>query len=213
MNLQKNEQIANRYGLNIRLCDVDDISVVYQVIDFANISSVSIKSDTIFARAGASHEKSVGFYDKIVGEFALTTQILTNDLLCLMAGTAVSWDGTSPIVFKSNLLGQVRTFALLCETVWQSKDGGPHNETLFFHRVVPRVAYNRKYAFSGDAESVTIFFDIMQDTTGRALTRGSESALSANGTIITSYGYVTEDGVWVLDDSASVDGDTVIIKG
>lgn len=211
--LQKNTHIANRYGLNIRLCDANNLDTVYQTIDFANISSIDISGDAVFAHGGAAHEKRVGFYDKLVGELTLSTQILTNNLLCLMTGGTATWDGSSPIVFKNRLLEQVRTFTLIGETVWQDKDGNVYGEQLILHRVRPRIAYNRKYALDGDVASVDIVFDIMQDASGRVLTRGEPKLIAVGGVVMTSYGYVTEDGVWVLENMASVDGDALILNG
>ena len=195
--LQKNTHIANRYGLNIRLCDANNLDTVYQTIDFANISSIDISGDAVFAHGGAAHE----------------TQILTNNLLCLMTGGTATWDGSSPIVFKNRLLEQVRTFTLIGETVWQDKNGNVYGEQLILHRVRPRIAYNRKYALDGDVASVDIVFDIMQDASGRVLTRGEPKLIAVGGVVMTSYGYVTEDGVWVLENMASVDGDALILNG
>lgn len=211
--LQKNTPISNRYGLNIRLCDANNLDIVYQTIDFANISSIDIKGDTVFAHGGAAHEKKVGFYDKLVGEFTLSTQILTNDLLCLMTGGVASWDGSSPIVFRNRLLEQARTFAILCETIWQDKNGHAYSERLTLHRIRPRIAYNRKYALDGDVANVDIVFDIMQDAAGQVLTRGEPKLIAVGGVVMTSYGYVTGDGVWVLGDIASVSGDALILNG
>lgn len=211
--LQKNTHIANRYGLNIRLCDANNLDTVYQTIDFANLSSIEISGDAVFAHGGAAHEKRVGFYDKLVGEFTLSTQILTNNLLCLMTGGTTTWDGSSPIVFKNRLLEQVRTFALIGETVWKDKNGNVYGEQLILHRVRPRIAYSHKYSGDGDVASADIVFDIMQDEAGQVLTRGEPKLLAVGGTLMTSYGYVTDDGVWVLGNMASVDGDALILNG
>lgn len=211
--LQQNAGIANRFGLNIRICDANDIDIVYQTIDFANVSSFNLSGDVVFATGGAAHEKRVGFYDKIVGNFTLSTQILTNSLMCLMTGAAGAWDGTSPIVFKNRFLEAVRTFTLIGETVWKSADGKVYGEQLILHRVVPRIAYNRKYALDGDVASVDIVFDIMQDAAGRVLTRGEPKLIAVGGELMTSYGYVTDAGTWVLDGLASIDNNTLIING
>ena len=209
----KGLNLANRYGLNLRICDSNDTSKIYQRIDFANISSFDLNGDTIYARGGARQEKRIGFYDKLVGEFTLSTQILTNDLLCLMSGRTATWDGSSPIVFKNRFLEQPRTFTLIGETVWQDKDGNVYGEQLILHRVKPRVAYNRKYALDGDVASVDIVFDIMQDELGQVLTRGEPKLLVIGGALMTLCGYVTENDVWILENMASVNADTLILNG
>lgn len=171
-NLPKDTRIANRYGLNIELYEANTDKLC-QRIDFANISSINLEGGTVFAHGGASHEKRVGFYEKVVGEFTLSTQILTNDLLCLMTGGVSRWDGSSPIVFRNRLIGRSNVFRLSCDTVWQDKDGNVCDEVLVFHRVRPRVAFGKKYSGEGDVASVDIVFDIMQDANGDVLTRDS----------------------------------------
>lgn len=211
--LQKDTQIANRYGLNIRVCDANDIDVVYQTIDFANIGSIDIKGDSVFAYGGALHEKKVGFYDKLVGEFTLSTQILTNNLMILMTGGAALWDGKKPIVFKNRHLDGVRMFAIIGETVWQDATGNVYSEQLIIHRAKPRIAYNRSYELNSDVASVDIVFDIMQDVSGKVLTRGEPKLIAIGGTLMTQFGYVTPEGEWVLGDVACVSDDALILNG
>ena len=211
--LQKDTRFANRYGLNVRLCDADNLDIVYQTIDFANISSIDISGDIVFAYGGADHEKRIGFYDRLVGEFTLSTQILTNDLLCLMTGGTATWDGFSPIVYRHRLLEKVRTFALVGETVWKDSDGNVYGEQLIFHRVRPRISYAHKYSGDGEVSSADIVFDIMQDAAGQVLTRGEPRLLAVGGTVMTSYGYVTEDSVWMLGTIASANEDALILNG
>lgn len=210
--LTNNTRIANRYGLNLRLCNADDFSIVYQTINFANISAVDMSGGTVFARGGTMRENRVGFYDNLVGQLTVSTQILTNDLMCLMTGRAAKWDGSRPIVFKNHLFDKPRSFALIGDTVWRDKKGNIYHEQLTFHKVMPRIAYNRKYAGDGDVANVDIVFDILQDASGQILTRGEPQLDISGSTLITSYGYVTEDGVWVLENMASVDGDTLILE-
>lgn len=170
--LQKNTRIANRYGLNIRICDADNHELVYQTIDFANITSIDFKGDTTFARGGAERQKAIGFYNNIVGEFTLSTQILTDNLLCLMTGRLTDWDGKSPIRFCNRPLGAQHKFAIVADTVYRDADGNTHSELLTFHRVVPRIAYNRQYEGAGDVFAVDIIFDIMQGADGQVFTIG-----------------------------------------
>ena len=211
--LQKNTQIANRYGLNISLCDAYNPDTVCQTIEFANISSVNIEGGTTFARGGAGREKSIGFYDNIVGEFVLSTQILTNDLLCLMAGGGDSWDGESPIVFKNRFLEKPRIYVLKAETVWQDKEGNVYSEFLTIHRTRPRVAFGRNYSGETDVASVDIVFDIMEDNAGRVISRrGDESGLDVivvEENLIAPFGYVDENGVWFLNADASITAETL----
>lgn len=211
--IQKNTKIANRYGLNIRICDSNDTSKVYQTIDFANISSLDLSGDTVYARGGARQEKRIGFYDKLVGEFTLSTQILTNDLLCLMTGSTGNWDGESPITFKSRLLEKVRTFTLFGDTVWKDEDGNVYAEEIVLHKVRPRIAYNRSYDGSGDVASVDIVFDLMEDENGLVFSTGKGSELNVvAGTLISTYGAVDINSVWDLGTEGVVE-DNVLYLG
>ena len=79
--LQKDTQLSSRYGLNLRLCATNDLDKIYQRIEFANISSASLDADAVFATGGAIHKRKIAFFDGIVGELTLTTQILTQDFL------------------------------------------------------------------------------------------------------------------------------------
>lgn len=211
--IQRDTQIANRYGLNIKICDYEDSSKIYQIIDFANISSLDLNGGVTYASGGAKREKQIGFYDKFIGEFTLSTQILTKDLLFLMTGGGGNWDGVSPIVFKNRLLEQPRSFTIIAETVWQDKNGNIYGERLILHKVRPRIAYNYSYGISGDVASVDIVFDILQDLSGKVLTRGEPKLLVVGGTLMTSYGYVTEYDVWVLENMGSINVDTLILNG
>lgn len=211
--IQKNTKIANRYGLNIRICDSNDSSKVYQTIDFANISSLDLSGDTVYARGGARQEKRIGFYDKLVGEFTLSTQILTNDLLCLMTGSTGNWDGESPITFKNRLLEKVRTFTLFGDTVWKDEDGNVYSEEIVLHKVRPRIAYNRSYDGSGDVASVDIVFDLMEDENGLVFSTGKGSELNVvAGTLISTYGAVDANSVWDLGAEGVVE-DNVLYLG
>lgn len=201
-------QIANRCGLNIQICDADNLNTVYQRIDFANISSIKLDGDTVFATGGAAHSNKVGFYNKLVGEFTLSTQILTQDLMCLMSGKSASWDGKSPIVFKNRLFDKSHVYAIVGDTVWKDKTGNVYEEKITFHRVKPRIAYKRSFVGEGEVASVDIVFDLLQNNYGQIITFGSAEPTAAviAGTLKTSYGYVTANGTWVLGSGGAVNG-------
>lgn len=211
--LQKDTQLSSRYGLNLRLCAANDLDKIYQRIEFANISSASLDADAVFATGGAIHKRKIAFFDGIVGELTLTTQILTQDLLCLMSASGASWDGHSPIVFRSRGGEREDAYAMIGETVWKDKNGCVYGEQLIFHRIRPRVAYKRTYSGDGDVADVKIVFDILLDESNRAMTRGIPKLLVVGGTLLTTQGYVTEDGVWVTGSIASYDDNTIILNG
>lgn len=211
--LQKDTPIANRCGLNLRICDANNLENIYQTIDFANISKIELNGGTTFATGGQARGKQVGFYDKLVGEFTMQTQILTQNLMVLMTGGDAVWDGQSPIVFKNRLFDRSRVFAIVGETVWRDRRGNVYGEQLVFHRVKPRIAYKRSFSKDGEVASVDIVFDLMQDDAGQIITRGEPKVLVVAGTLLTSLGYVTEEGMWVLGSSGSVTGQSLIMNG
>ena len=210
--MQPYTQIANRCGLNLKICDANDPSTVYQRIDFANISTADLSGDRSYATGGQNKGNRIIFNNKVVGELTLSTQILTQDLLCLMTGGGYVWDGETPITFRNRLFDRLRAFTIVGETVWQAADGQVYGERLVFHRVKPKIAYKRTYSGEGDVVGVDIVFELLQDDDGRVLTRGEPNGLVIGHQLLTTFGKVTNNGRWVTDDSASVNDCTLVIN-
>lgn len=209
----KGLNLANRYGLDIRIFDEDSIGNKFQKIDFGKFSNVNFEEKMIYARGGSNKEKLIGFYGDFIGEFTLSTQILDNDLISLMSGNAggtINWDSASPIVFKPHLLEKSHYFVLSAKTVWQDDSGNVYEEFLIFHKVKPRVAYASKYS-GDDTAFAEVVFDVIQDTSGVVLTRGNPKSVAINQKLITTSGQV-EDYAWILGDLGIVDGNALILK-
>lgn len=209
----KELNLANRYGLDIRIFDEDSTGDKFQKIGFGKFSNVKFDEKMTYARGGSNKEKLIGFCGDFTGEFTLSTEILDNDLVFLMAGGSggtINWDSSSPIVFKPRLLEKSRYFVLSAKTVWQDDSGTVYEEFLVFHKVKPRVAYASKY--SGDETAfVEVVFDVMQDDSGVVLTRGNPKSVAINQKLITTSGHV-EDYAWILGDLGIVDGNALILK-
>jgi hypothetical protein len=169
--LQKNKPIANRYGLDLKICDADNISKVYQIIDFANISEVQIQGNMVYAIGGQKSSKKVGFHDDVAGELTLQTQLLAQDVMYLMTGRGSSWDGKSPIEFRNRLFDRHRFFAIIGETVWCDSDGYIYSEHLFLHRVRPKVAYGHGFEGEGEVVGTDIVFDLFENDDRVMLTK------------------------------------------
>lgn len=178
MAIDKKSQVANRYGLNTKLYDystyvkASDKSTVQPLItiDFANVSEVNISGDTTWATGGQSHGNIVAFNNPMTGSFKLSTQILTSELIAVMAGEDFSADSTE-ITFKNTALSTMpRYFVIVSDTVWQDKDGTVCDETLTFHKAMAKRAYNISYNGDGDPVSIDIEFELGQNDAGEVLT-------------------------------------------
>lgn len=172
MALGATTQFANRYGLNIQIYASTDAEMANSLmtIDFANVSDISLSGDRTWATGGQDHANKIGFNNPIEGTFKLSTQIMTIELLNLMAGGTPDDANTTTVVFENTTNAMPKYFIIKAETVWQDADGLTYAETLTFHKACPRRAFNISYSGDGDPTSVDVEFDLMQDTSGKVLT-------------------------------------------
>ena len=171
MAIQNNTQFANRYGLNIKIYASTDaqMETALMTIDFANVSDISLNGDRAWATGGQDHANKIGFNNPIEGTFKLSTQIMTMELLNLIAG-GTPGTGTTAVVFENTANTMPKYYTIKAETVWQDADGLTYAETLTFHKACPKRAFNIRYSGDGDPTSVDIEFDLMQDASGKVLT-------------------------------------------
>lgn len=171
MPITKTTQLSNRYGLNIKIHDITDSSFEspLMTIDFANIGDINLSGDRSWATGGQAHVNKIGFNNPLEGTFKISTQIMTMELLTLMAGKAPS-AGTTSVVFENSTNAMPKYFIIKAETVWQDDAGTTYAENLTFHKVCPKRGLNIQYSGDGDPTSVDIEFDIMQDEDGKVLT-------------------------------------------
>ena len=171
MAINTSTQFANRYGLNIEIYASTDAQMVtpLMTIDFANVSDISLSGDRTWATGGQDHANKIGFNNPIEGTFKLSTQIMTMELLNLMAG-GTPGEGTTTVVFENTANTTPAYFTIKAETVWQDAAGLTYAETLTFHKACPKRALNISYSGDGDPTSVDIEFDLMQDANGKVLT-------------------------------------------
>ena len=164
-------QFANRYGLNIEIYASTDTQMAtpLMTVDFANVSDIDLGGDRTWATGGQDHANKIGFNNPIEGTFKLSTQIMTMELLALMAGGTPS-SGTTSVVFENTANSMPKYFIIKAETVWQGETGLTYTETLTFHKACPKRAFNISYSGDGDPTSVDVEFDLMQDASGKVLT-------------------------------------------
>lgn len=171
--MEKTTQLANRYGLNTKVFQYKGYtkeSTALMNIDFANLSEINVSGDAVWATGGQSHGNIVAFYNPLGGTFKLSTQIMTPELLALMAGKILK-DGETTIVFENTAESVIPNyFVITSETVWQDKDGATYAENLTFHKAFAKRALNITYDGSGDPVSCDIEFELGQDDSGKVLT-------------------------------------------
>lgn len=171
MAISTTTQFANRYGLNVEIYANDDTSMAspLMTIDFANVSDIDISGDRTWATGGQAHSNKVGFNDPIQGTFTLSTQIMTMELLNMMAG-GTAGSGSTTVVFENTASTMPKYYIIKAETVWQDAAGAVYDETMTFHKASPQRALNITYNGEGDPVSVDVVFDLMEDTNGKVLT-------------------------------------------
>lgn len=175
MAITTKSEVANRYGLNTRIYDYanykegEDNTPLINVT-FANISEVNISGDTVWATGGQSHGNIVAFNNPLTGSFKLSTQILTSELIALMAGEDIA-TATTEVTFRNTALSTMpKYFVIESDTVWQDKFGEVLDEKLTFHKATAKRAFNISYNGDGDPVSVDIEFELGQNDEGKVLT-------------------------------------------
>jgi len=171
--LEKNSQIANRFGLNTKVYAYKDGTVNAEpvmVIDFANLSEISIEGDSVWATGGQARSNKIGFNNPIGGTFKLTTQIVTSEVLALLAGKNVA-DASNTTVFENTADGTVPVYyTITSETVWQDETGTKISEDLIFHKAKVKRGLNISYDGGSDPVEVSIEFELADDASGKVLT-------------------------------------------
>lgn len=171
MAISTTTQFANRYGLNVSVYAFADTSMAtpLMTIDFANVSDIDISGDRTWATGGQAHVNKIGFNDPVQGTFKLSTQIMTMELLNMMAGGTVG-SGTTTVVFENTPNAMPKYYIIKAETVWQDAAGATYDETITFHKACPKRALNVSYNGDGDPVSVDVEFDLLQDDNGKVMT-------------------------------------------
>ena len=171
MALTTTTKMANRYGLNVTIYDYTDtqMATALMTIDFANVSNIEVTSDRVWATGGQDHANMIGFNNPLNGTFTLSTQIMTSELLNLMAGGEAG-SATDTIIFQNDSSTAPKYYIVKAETVWQDDAGTTYAETMTFHKACPQRAINISYSGEGDPLSVDVVFDLMQNSDKKLLT-------------------------------------------
>lgn len=164
-------QYANRYGLNLGIYALTDTAMASPLvtIDFANQCTYDLSGDRVWATGGQDHANKVAFNNPLNGTLTISTQLMTSELLNVIAG-GTAGSATNTIEFKNSANTAPKYYIIKAETVWQDADGNTYSETIVAHKASPQRAYNISYSGDGDPTSVDIVFDLLQDSAGKLLT-------------------------------------------
>ena len=185
MALANTTQVANRYGLDVQVFAYTDGTTgdaPLMTIDFANSCALDVSGERVWATGGQEHANMIAFNNPIQGTFTVSTQIMTAQLLALIASSADLTDADE-IVFKNDALTAPQYFTLKAATVWQDAAGNVYSEILTFHKVSPQKAYNITYSGDGDPTSVDVVFDVLQAEDGKVLTVSKTDDKGATGSL------------------------------
>lgn len=180
MALTKTTQYANRFGLNIKFWDLGADTATGTAVatcEFANEISVDLSGSTVWATGGQTHANKVPFNDPMEGTFTISTQLLTTELLALLAGKDMKTFTGNEVVFNNNDANKF--YMITGETVWKDKDGVTYKENIKCFKASPQRAYNVTYTGTGDPSSMDIVFDLAEDDKGNVYS--SEKVENAGG--------------------------------
>lgn len=168
-------QFANRCGLDVNIYKYPkgaDASAVQ--VPFANECALSVNGDITWTTGGQNASKMIGFHNPIEGTFKISTQIMTNELLTLIAG-ADATAASNVVEFKNDENSDTYYYVIEASTVWKDKAGSTHAEDIVIHKALPKKAYNISYNGAGDPVSVDVEFDLLEDENGKVVTITKDS--------------------------------------
>lgn len=157
-------EMANRYGLNLVLTDINDETET-ATIDFANEVSLEITGEITWATGGQNHSKMIGFRDPKEGTLKISTQVTNMQLMNLLSGGKLS-DTTGKISFKDDVKLALKYYKIEGETVWQDETGTVYNEKITVYKALVKPNYSATYNGSGDPISLDIEFELATDKDG-----------------------------------------------
>ena len=179
MALAATTQYANRFGMNLKFYAITDAELANPLltVDFANEVAVDLSGNTVWATGGQSHANKVPFDDPMEGTLTITTQLMTTELLALLAGKDMSnWSGNE-VVFNNN--DNIKFYIITGETVWKDKDGVTYSEEIKCYKASPQKAYSKSYTGTGDPGSLDVVFNLAEDDEGNVYSSTKADIASA----------------------------------
>lgn len=166
MALTKSTQYANRFGMNFKIYDITDttLDTPLVTVEYLNEVSVDLSGSTVWATGGQSHANKVPFSDPMEGTMTWSTQIMTTELLALIAGKDMATFTGDEVIFNNNDANKF--YVVTGTTVWKDKDGIVYAEDVKCYKASPQKAYNVTYTGTGDPTSLDITWDLAEDDDG-----------------------------------------------
>jgi len=166
MALTKTTQYANRKGLDFKIYAFPKTENAEPLltVDYVNECSLDLTSGMVWATGGKSHANRISFNDPMEGTFTISTQIMTPELMALIAGKDMSSFTAGEIVFNNN--DENKFYVIEGDTVWKDKDSVIYTETVKCYKASPEKAFNITYTGEGDPNSVDITFNLAEDEDG-----------------------------------------------
>lgn len=179
MALGKDTQYANRFGMNLEFFAITDTELATPLltVDFANEVAVDLSGDTVWATGGQSHANKVPFNDPMEGTLTISTQLMTTELLAMIAGKDMTKFSGNEVVFNNNDANKF--YIITGTTVWKDKDGVTYAENIKCFKASPQRAYNVTYTGTGDPSSMDIVFNMAEDDDGNVYSTKKADAAEA----------------------------------
>ena len=160
-------QYANRKGLDFKIYAYPktEEATPLMTIDFVNEVACELTSNTVWATGGQNHANKIPFNDPFEGTFTVSTQILTPQLMAMLAGQDISsFTAGSEVVFNNNT--ETTFYVIEGTTTWKDKDGKLYAEDVKCFKAAPEKALNITYTGEGDPNSMDIVFNLAEDSDG-----------------------------------------------
>lgn len=166
MALTKGTKYANRWGLNFNVYAYPKTESAQPLltVDYINECSLDLSSGTVWATGGRSHANRVPFNDPMEGTFTISTQLMTSELLAMIAGKDMSSFSGNEVVFNNNDANKF--YVIEGTTAWKDEDSTLYTETIKLYKASPEKAFNISYTGDGDPNSVDITFNLAEDSDG-----------------------------------------------
>lgn len=166
-------KMANRYGLNLKFYEygAEEGAAELVTVDFANEVTLEITGDMVWATGGQAHSKKIGFKNPLEGNFTISTQLSTMQLLALLSGNDPSTTTTSVTFGDNEMTVTPKFYKIVGETVWVAeKENKVYNETITIYKASPKPNYNVTYSGDGDPNSIDVEFELAVTEDGEMVT-------------------------------------------
>lgn len=163
MSITNTTKTANRYGIDWEFYAYKGDGKIdgepLAKIPFANETSIELSSDLVWATGGQAHANMISFIDPIQGTLKFSTQIITMQLMNLVAGNDIK-TASNEVVFTNSKRTGDKYYIARGKTVRQGEDGVTYSETITAYKVCVKPSWNATYNGSGDPQSLDVEFEL-----------------------------------------------------